>query len=213
MGFLQARILEWVSMPSSGGFCRPSDRTQVSVSPALADRFFTTNTTTRNGEWLLNGYKVSIWSDEKNLELDSDAYQQHWNSINMIKGVNSMLMCEKWKWKSLSHVRLFVTQWTAACQAPLFMGILQARILEWVSVSFWPGDLSNPEIEPRSPALQADSLPAEPPGKSKNTGLSSISLLQEIFLTQESNGGLLHCRQILYKRSYQGNPLLMCTVL
>ena len=42
-------------------------------------------------------------------------------------------------------------------------GILQARILEWVAVSF-SGDLPNPGIEPRSPALQADSLPVEPPG-------------------------------------------------
>ena len=43
-------------------------------------------------------------------------------------------------------------------------GILQARILEWVAFPFL-GDLPNPEIEPRAPALQADSLPAEPPGK------------------------------------------------
>ena len=43
-------------------------------------------------------------------------------------------------------------------------GILQARTLEWVAFLF-PGDLPNPGIEPRSPTLQADSLPAEPPGK------------------------------------------------
>ena len=43
-------------------------------------------------------------------------------------------------------------------------GILQPRILEWVAFSF-PGDLSNPGIEPRSPALQADSLPTELSGK------------------------------------------------
>ena len=43
-------------------------------------------------------------------------------------------------------------------------GILQARILEWVVTSS-PGDLPEPGIKPRSPALQADSLPAEPPGK------------------------------------------------
>ena len=42
-------------------------------------------------------------------------------------------------------------------------GILQARILEWVAVPFSRG-LPNPGIEPRSPALQADSLPAEPLG-------------------------------------------------
>ena len=44
------------------------------------------------------------------------------------------------------------------------MGILQARILEWVAFPT-PGDPSNPGIEPRSPALQADSLPSGPPGK------------------------------------------------
>ena len=51
-------------------------------------------------------------------------------------------------------------------------GIFQARVLEWVAISFWsglpfpsPGDLPDPGIEPRSPALQADALPSEPPGK------------------------------------------------
>ena len=56
----------------------------------------------------------------------------------------------------------------------------------------------------KSPTLQADSLPAEPQGKPKNTGVSSLSLLQWIFPTQESNQGLLHCRQILYELIYQG---------
>ena len=56
-------------------------------------------------------------------------------------------------------------------------------------------DLPNPGIKPRSPTLQADSLPAEPPRKSKNTGVGSLSLLQRILLTQELNWGLLHCRR------------------
>ena len=47
-----------------------------------------------------------------------------------------------------------------------------------------------------SPALQADSLSPEPPGKPKNTEVGSLPLLQGNFLTQESNPGLLHCRQI-----------------
>ena len=68
-------------------------------------------------------------------------------------------------------------------------GILQARILEWVAVPFSRG--SKPGIEPRSPTVQADSLPAELPGKPKNTGVGSLSLLQQIFLTQESDQGLL----------------------
>ena len=52
--------------------------------------------------------------------------------------------------------------------------------------------------------MQMDSLPAELPGKPKNTGVGSLSLLQEIFLTQELKQGLLHCRWILYQLSYQG---------
>ena len=61
-------------------------------------------------------------------------------------------------------------------------------------------------IKARSPALRADSLPSEPPGKPKNTGVGSLSLLQGNFLTQESNWSLLHCRRILYQLNYQGNP-------
>ena len=76
-------------------------------------------------------------------------------------------------------------------------GILQARILEWVVIPFCR-DLPKSGIKPRSPALQVNCLPAEPQGKPKNTGGGSLSLLQRIFSTQESNQGLLHCRRILY---------------
>ena len=54
-------------------------------------------------------------------------------------------------------------------------------------------------MEPSSSTQQADSLPAEPQGKPKNTGVGSLSLLQQIFPTQELNQGLLHCRQIVYQ--------------
>ena len=84
-------------------------------------------------------------------------------------------------------------------------GILQGRILRWVAVPFSRGS-SQPGSQPGSPALQVDSLPAEPPGKPKNTGVGSLSLLQPICSTQELNQGLLHCRQILNQLSYQGNP-------
>ena len=85
------------------------------------------------------------------------------------------------------------------------MGILQARILEWVAKPSSRGS-SQPGIEPRSPALQVDSLPSEPPGKPVNTGVGSLSLLQRIFPTQESSQGLQHCRWILYQLSYHGSP-------
>ena len=73
-------------------------------------------------------------------------------------------------------------------------GILQARILEWVAIPFSRGS-----SQPRSPALQADSLPAESQRKPKNTGVGSLSFLWQIFLTQELIRGLLHCRRILYQ--------------
>ena len=87
-------------------------------------------------------------------------------------------------------------------------GILQARILKWVAFPFSRGS-SQPRdgtLISLSPSLQADSLPAEPQGKPKNTGVGSLFLLQQIFLTQELNWCLLHCRQILYQLSYQGSP-------
>ena len=82
--------------------------------------------------------------------------------------------------------------------------IIQARILEWVAVPFSRGS-SQPRDWPRSSTLQVDSLPAEPQAKSKNSGVHSLSLLQQIFPTQELNWGLLHCRWILYQLSYQGS--------
>ena len=85
-----------------------------------------------------------------------------------------------WKWKvkvkSLSRVRLLATPWTAAYQAPPSMGFSRQ--------DYWSG------------------VPLPSP---KNTGVGSHSLLQEIFPTQGSNPGFLHCRKILYHLSHQGS--------
>ena len=86
-------------------------------------------------------------------------------------------------------------------------GILQARILKWVAIPFSRGS-SQPRDRTWVSPLQADSLPTEPPGKPKNTRVGSLSLLQGIFLTQESKRGLLNCRWILYQLSYQGSPCM-----
>ena len=67
------------------------------------------------------------------------------------------------KVKSFSHVRLFGTPWTVAHQALPSMGF--SRQEYWSGLPFPPGDLSDPGIKPRSPALQADALSSEPPGK------------------------------------------------
>ena len=94
--------------------------------------------------------------------------------------------------KLLSDVQLFATPW-------IIQSMEFSRPDYWSGWSFSsPGDLPNPEIKPRSPALWVDSLAAEPQVKPKNTGVGSLSLFQRIFPTQESNWGLLHCRQILY---------------
>ena len=129
---------------------------------------------------------------------------------------NVILPCHKKEWNNaicssmdvlsqLSHAQLFITPWTAACQAPLSVGILQARILEWDAMPSSRG-CSQPRTEPRSPALQVDSLLSEPPGKTKNTRVGNLSCLQRIFPTQGSNLDVLHCRQILYQVNYQGSP-------
>ena len=94
-------------------------------------------------------------------------------------------------------MKVKAAQWCLTLCDPLnytVHGILQARILEWVAIPFSIGS-----SQPRSPALQVDSLPAEPPGKPQNTGVGSLSLLQWILQTQELNQGLQLCRWILYQ--------------
>ena len=78
------------------------------------------------------------------------------------------ILCNDWARlygmvKSLNCVQLFVTPWTIARQAPPSMGF--SRQEYWSGLPFpSPGDLPDPGIELGSSALQADSVPAEPPG-------------------------------------------------
>ena len=79
------------------------------------------------------------------------------------KSVAYLLQTE-WKWSEVAQS--CPTPWDPMdCNPPgsSICGILQARILECIAISF-SGDLHNPGIEPRFPALQADALPSEPPG-------------------------------------------------
>ena len=83
----------------------------------------------------------------------------------------------KVKVKSLSHVRLFTTPWTVACQAPPSMGF--SRQEYWSGWPFpSPGDLPDPGIEHTSPALQAYALTSEPPRKPM---MQSRSFLKRLF--------------------------------
>ena len=82
----------------------------------------------------------------------------------------------KVKVKSLSRVRLFATPWTVAYQAPPSMEFSKQEY--WSGLPFpSPEDLPDPGIEPRSPMLQADALPFEPPGK-----LLYLMILPQIFI-------------------------------
>ena len=69
--------------------------------------------------------------------------------------------------------------------------------MEFSRPEYWSGpfpspeDLPNPGIEPRSPALQVDSLPAEPQGKPRNTGEGSLSLLLIFFKRQKITKGAI----------------------
>ena len=84
--------------------------------------------------------------------------QEYWSGLSFLSPGDLV------KVKSLSHVRLFVTPWTVAYQAPPSMGF--SRQEYWSGLPFAsPGNLPNPGIELRSPALQADALTSEPPGK------------------------------------------------
>ena len=95
-----------------------------------------------------------------------------------------------------SHVQLFETLWTTAHQALLSMGF--SRQEYWSELPCHPpGDLPNPGIKPWSPALQADTLPSEPPGKPRKTGVGCHFLLQEVTTLMNNTVGFA---QIMLKR-------------
>ena len=74
-----------------------------------------------------------------------------------------------------------MTPWTVAYETPLFMELSRQEYCRGLSFSS-PGDCPNPEIEPRSPKLQVDSLQTEPPGKiqrKKVKGLENIPLKEK----------------------------------
>ena len=73
-------------------------------------------------------------------------------TILMVESEEELKSLLKVKVKSLSHVRLFATPWTVACQAPPSMGF--SRQEYWSGLPFpSPGDLPDPGIEPGSPTL------------------------------------------------------------
>ena len=83
--------------------------------------------------------------------------------------------------------RLFATPWTITCQAPLSMGFSTQEY--WSELPFpSPGDLLYPGIELGSPALQADSLPSEIPGKPQGERREDIKQVEGYFKSMGANG-------------------------
>ena len=91
---------------------------------------------------------------------------------------------------------IYVCIYTYVCIYSVYLFIY----LEWVAFLFSRG--TSP---PRDRTQVSLIFTRWATGKPKNTGVGSLSLLQWIFPTQESNQGLLHCRQILYQLSCQGS--------
>ena len=113
-----------------------------------------------------------------------------------------------------SRVRLFVTQWTVAHQAPLSMEYSRQERWSGLSCPF-PGYLPDPGVKPRSPALQVDCLSSEPPGKPTQT-----SKYVEIGLPWCLSGNKSACqcrrrgfdhwvRKIPWKRKWQSTSVFL----
>ena len=145
---LQARILEWVVMPSSRGSSQPQGSNRQSfMSPALVSGFFTTSTTWKApGDWTriscIAGRFFTAWATReataaaKSLQacptlcnpIDGSLRGSSVPGILQVRALKwvAISFSNAWKWKVkvklLSLARLFATAWTAADQAPPSMG-------------------------------------------------------------------------------------------
>ena len=175
-GVLQARMPMWVTIPFSRGSSRPRDQTQVSY---ISGRFFTVSATREAQGHMYYSNKFGFIN-----------YFDNYVTLCAVLSRSVVSLCDHIDCSppgSPAHEDSPGKNTGVGCHA-LLQGIFPTQ------------------DRTRSPALQADSLSSEPPGKPKNTGVGNLSLLQGNFLTQEANRGLLHCRRIPYQLSYQGSP-------
>ena len=127
-----------------------------------------------------------------------------WLGLQLSGGSTILKLWDVWKWKwSCSVMSDSATPWTVTSQAPPSMGF--SRQEYWSGWPFPPpGDLPNPGIEPRFPALEADTLPSEPPGKYKY--LRCLLLLLLLIPTKQAWGDLPMGRST---RSFHQNVLVI----
>ena len=148
----------------------------------------------RNWSWKLNSYSVTI---------------EHVFLTNVMLycficpkekyGRHSISLVNELKWKLQSRPTL--------CDPMDYTddGILQARVLEWVAVPFSRGS-SQPKDQTQVSCIGGGFFTSWATREAQEYWSGSVFFLQRIFLTQELNWGLLHCRWILYQLSFQGSP-------
>ena len=112
---------------------------------------------------LLSHKREQNWLICRDMSGSRDCHTE-WSKSEREKQISYLNTYMKVKVKSLSRVRLFATPWTVTYQAPPSMEF--SRQEYWSGLPFpSPGDLPDSGIKSRSPDLQADALPSEPPGK------------------------------------------------
>ena len=160
-GILQARILTWVAISSSRGSSWPRDRTLVSC---IASGFLTTEPLGRPSQpgpvlWvLLSSIKEGNGKSHFSLRPKSFVIPHSWLKAKVLDTQSCPTLCNPMN-----------------CNPPgsSVHGILQARILEWVAISF-SRVTSQPRDRAWETALQADSLLSEPPGKLRHSWLTWV---------------------------------------
>ena len=144
-----------------------------------------------------------IYTMEYYSSIERNTFESVLMSWTTLEPIIQSEVSQKVKYKYCMKVK--VTQFCLTLATPWTIQSLEFSRPEYWSRYFpSPGDPLNPGIKSGSPALQVNSLSIEPQGKPKNTSVGSLSLLQWIFPTQESNWLLLQCRWILYQMSYRG---------
>ena len=148
-------------------------------------------------------YKCYLWKISHEALSSS---QQYFMPVFLQVFVSSLLLLTTaWKWKKVKVVQSCPTFCSPVDSTA--HGVLQARILEWVASLFSRGSSQTRDWTQVS-CIAGEFFTSWDTKKPKNTGVGSLSLFQRIFPTQESNQGLLNCRQIPYKQSYQESPTI-----
>ena len=158
-GILQARILEWVAISSSRGSSQPEDQTQVSCIAGKLFTIWATRQVPENENYSFKRYSAHPSNCPPPRHSPSCVGWQV--SLNVDCG-RWYGLCGDMKWSE--RKRTVKTSCVWFCQAPPSMGILQARRLEWVAISYSRGS-SQPRDQTGISCMQADSVPLASPGK------------------------------------------------